>query len=209
MQQMIRRSNKTFVAIIIMWVVITLANHYFVPDFFAFFIWVAMFLLLACLSVVQVIACIRERNSLTRSRLNKVVVSLLFLLLTIPPPIVNRVIEKVDWRLLQNKRAAVVQLVRQGKLRPNVSWNPRLCELPFEFPVVSNEGNDIEIYRDTAKGTITVAFWISRNFFDVPSPMFVFTDDPATINRIERQIHFSPEKNWNIRAQWYRVHDFR
>ena len=60
--------------------------------------------------------------------------------------------EKIDWLLLESKREEIVKEVRQNKLFPNVSWNNSLCSLPYKFPPVSHNTNDICIYKDERKG---------------------------------------------------------
>ena len=51
-----------------------------------------------------------------------------------------------------------MEQVKNKELNPNVSWNGWVCELPFEFPVVSNGGNDIGITRNEENNGTTVTF---------------------------------------------------
>ena len=119
---------------------------------------------------------------------------------------VNQIIEKADWYIFYNKRTEVVEQVKNGELKPNVSWNGWVCELPFELPVISNGGNDIGIFRNQVNNRTTVTFWVFRNFFDSPSTHFVFTDDPEEIKRIEGKIETKPNDNWRIRENWDRTY---
>jgi hypothetical protein len=57
--------------------------------------------------------------------------------------------------------------VKSKDLNPNVDWNGWVCELPFEFPVMTHGGNDIGIIRNEDKNTTTVTYWVFRNFFTV------------------------------------------
>jgi len=81
--------------------------------------------------------------------------------------------------------------------------NNGICILPFNFPIVSNGGNDIWIFQN--KNKKTVKFWISRGFFDSPQSYFIYTDDPDTINSINRLIKKYPENNYKIKEHWYRI----
>jgi hypothetical protein len=117
----------------------------------------------------------------------------------------NLAIEKVDWVMLENKREEIVKQVKDKKLNPNVTWSDWVCELDFEFPVVSNGGNDIGINRNE-NGNTTVCFWVFRNFFDSPSTHFIFTDDPIEMRAIEEKIKKNPSENWKVKENWYRTH---
>ena len=114
--------------------------------------------------------------------------------------------EKVDWFVFLNKRIEIVEQVKKDKLRPNVDWNGWICELPYEFPVISNGGNDIGIFKNKNDSSLTVQFWILRNFFDSPSTYFIYTEDKDDIERIEKKISKRPSDNWKVRDNWYRVY---
>ena len=116
----------------------------------------------------------------------------------------EKIIEKVDWVIFFNKRTDIVCQIKKGKLNPNVSWNGWICQLPFKFPVISNGGNDIGIDRYKEKGTITVTFWIFRNYFEAPSTQFIYTDDSEEIRLIEEKIKIDPANNWRINTNWFR-----
>lgn len=85
-----------------------------------------------------------------------------------------------------------------------MSWNGWVCELPFEFPIVSNGGNDIGISGNTENNGTTVTFWVFRNFFDSPSTHFVYTNDPEEITRLDKKVTENPDDNWKIKENWYR-----
>ena len=112
----------------------------------------------------------------------------------------------MDWLIFENKRTEIVKQVKDKELNPNVSWNGWVCELPFEFPVISNGGNDIGIYRNKENNRTTVTFWVFRNFFDSPSTYFVYTNDPEEKKRIEEKIKNKPRNNWKIKKNWYRTY---
>ena len=199
-------NRKTLIWIVSIWVVLTIVNYYFVPYFIIAFEWVILFLVLLIWSIGQIVKLIKERKNLSRQRIASVlVISSLFLLTFFRQP-VNQIIEKADWYIFFSKRTEVVEQVMSGELKPNVSWNGWVCELPFELPVISNGGNDIGIFRNQENNRTTVTFWVFRNFFDSPSTHFIFTDDPEEIKRIEEKIETRPYDNWRIKDNWYRTY---
>ena len=172
--------------------------------FFLAFIWLGLTLTLLILTIIQLVKSITERKTLTKLRIAKLVTFFLLFLLTFYRHKTNLAIEKVDWFILENKRKEVVDQVKRKELNPNVSWNGWVCELPFEFPILSNGGNDIGISRNKDNNRITVTFWVFRNFFDSPSTHFVYTDDPEEIKELDKQIAEHPDNNWKIKENWYR-----
>ena len=199
-------NRKSLIWIVSIWVVLTLVNYYFIPYFIVALEWLILSLVLLIWTIGQIVKLIKERKILSRQRIASVlVISSLFLLTFFRQP-VNQIIEKADWYIFFNKRTEVVEQVKNGKLKPNVSWNGWICELPYEFPVISNGGNDIGIFRNQENNRTTVTFWVFRNFFDSPSTHFVFTDDPDEIKRIEEKIETRPNDNWRIKDNWYRTY---
>jgi hypothetical protein len=77
---------------------------------------------------------------------------------------VKNIIEKADWHIFYQKRVETVEKVQKKELNPNVGWNNWICELPFEFPVISNGGNDIGISRNDSTQTITVELFLEISF---------------------------------------------
>jgi hypothetical protein len=106
--------------------------------------------------------------------------------------------------MFYSKRIGVINLIKEGKLTPNEGWNNWTYELPYEFPIISNSGNEIKITRNDSTKNVTVTFWIFRKFFKAPSTYFVYTDDPIEISKIEDIIKNNPEDNWKITNNWYR-----
>lgn len=198
--------KKSLIWIVIIWVALTLINYYYMPFFLLAFVWLALSLALLSLVVFQLIMLIKERKHIKRLRIIKLVTFATLFLLTFFRTTTHLAVEKMDWFLLESKRAEIVARVKENKLNPNVSWNGWVCELPFEFPVVSNGGNDIGIFRNKDNKGITVTFWVFRNFFDAPSTHFIFTDDPQEMKQIEEKIKDRPEDNWKIKENWYRTY---
>ena len=76
----------------------------------------------------------------------------------------ERMIEKLDWKFRRNSREEIVQLVKEGKLKPNVSYNDIICTLDkWKFPPISNGGNEIAIHKSDSTA-VTVEFFSNRGF---------------------------------------------
>src|SRR5690606_15867842 len=191
---------------IVIWVILTLINYYYTNFFLLAFIWLGLILILLTVTIIQLVKLIKERKNLTKLRIVKLLTFTLLFILTLYRDTTNLGIEKVDWLIFENKRTEIVKQVKDKELNPNVSWNGWVCELPFEFPVISNGGNDIGIYRNKENNRTTVTFWVFRNFFDSPSTYFVYTNDPEEKKRIEEKIKNKPRNNWKIKKNWYRTY---
>ncbi|AHM59298.1 hypothetical protein D770_05155 [Flammeovirgaceae bacterium 311] len=189
----------------IVWFLGLLATYYYLPFFLFPFLWIGLLLLLLTVLIIQLFKLFRERKNISRLRVQKVVSFLILFTLCMFYHKVAIAIEKVDWVIYSAKREGITELVKQHSLNPNVSWNGWVCELPFEFPVISNGGNDIGISRK-ANGAVTVTFWVSRNFFDAPSTYFIYSNDTASIRRLEAKVKYKPEYNWKIKNNWYRIY---
>ena len=197
--------TKTLIWIVVTWVMLTLINYYFVPYFIVALEWLALSIGLFIWTLIQIGKTIKERKTVSSQRVFSAMTICVLFLLTFYRQPVNGLIEKADWYILYSKRCSVVDLVKQDKLTPNVSWNNWVCELPYEFPVISNGGNDIGISKNDSTGKVTVTFWVYRNFFSAPSTHFVYTDDPDEIEEINNLIKNRPGNNWKITDNWYRT----
>jgi hypothetical protein len=198
-------NKKTLIWIICGWVVLTIVNYYFVPYFIVVLEWLILSLILLIWSIRQAVKLIKARANLLRKNiLSFSVIFALFLLTFFRKP-VNRIIEKADWHIFYQKRMEVVQQVKNNELVPNVSWNGVVCELPYEFPVISNGGNDIMISKNNSTNEVTVKFFIFRNFFSAPSTYYIFTNRPEDIEFFNELINTNPDENWKIEENWYRT----
>lgn len=191
---------------IIIWVILTLLNYYYTNFFILAFVWPGLSLTLLILTIIQLVKAIKERRNLTKLRIAKLLVFMLLFILTFFKRTTDLAIEKVDWIVFEDRRRKVVDQVKNKELNPNVSWNGWVCELPFEFPIISNGGNDIGIYRNKENNGTTVKFWVFRNFFDSPSTYFIYTDDPNKIKELEKKVAKRPGYNWKIKENWYRTY---
>jgi len=199
-------SKKKLIWIIIAWIILTLLNYYYVPYFILAFEWILLIGFFFVLTIIQIVKLFKERKQLTRQRVYSLVIILGLFLMTLYRDIPNRIIEKVDWLTFLNKRIEIVEQVKNNELKPNVDWNGWVCELPFEFPIVSNGGNDIGIFKNQTDSSLTIKFWVFRNFFDNPSTYFIYTDDNQNLERLEKKINQLPKQNWKIRENWYRIY---
>lgn len=203
-------SKRSLLYIVIGWGVLIIIKYY-LPFFMVTLLWIGLsFLLLSVLVIefikliVEIIATIRTKKPLAKLRILKVLVFSTLLYLTFKPWILHGVIEKFDWKMFYAKRIEIVEKGKLGKLYPNGKNENGICKLPFKFPILSNGGNEISIYRNMEKQTVTVTFWVYRNFFSAPSTSFVYTNDPDGIKVLENEVKEDPENNWKIQDNWYR-----
>lgn len=198
-------TKRTVIYIVIGWFVLTVVEYYNIPYFIKPILWLLLSLGLFILAIIQLIKLFKDQKQLSKIRVfNCIIFSILFYLTFNPKPI-NRLIEKIDWKIFYNKRMEIVDRVKRKELNPNVSWNNWVCKLPFSFPVISNGGNDIGINRNQKTNTVTVNFWIYRAFFNNPSTYFIYTNDNEEIKQLEIQIANDPKHNWKIQDNWYRA----
>ncbi|GGD30756.1 hypothetical protein GCM10011343_21140 [Flavobacterium orientale] len=152
---------------------------------------------------MQLFKLIKERKASTKLRFLKILTFAILFYLTLYRWTFDKVIEKIDWHLLYDKRMEIVDQVKNDKLKSNVSWNNWICKLPYEFPIVSHGGNDIGISKDKEKVTIT--FFVFRNFFSAPSTKFIYTTHEEDIRYFEEQVAKNPTNNWKLQTNWYRI----
>ncbi len=179
-------------------------NYYFIPYFIVAFAWLLIVFALFVWLFIEVCQLINERSKLSKQKVVSVcLILVLFLLIFFRP--LNKIIEKADWQLFYDKRMEVIRKIKSQELKPNVGWNNWICELPYEYPILSNGGNDIGIYQNDSTNELTVTFWIFRNIFSAPSSHFVYTNTADKIDRINRLIKEHPKHNWKVEENWYRT----
>ena len=157
-------------------------------------------------TIIQIVKLIRERKNLAKFRILKVVVFVLLFFLTFQRQIPNGIIEKTDWNILKNKRAEIVEQIKRNEIKGKGTSGNGIFELPFEFPVVSNGGNDVWVFKNKENESVTIQFWVFRNFFDSPSTYFVYSNDKKRISDLEQKIKENPENNWKLDENWYRIY---
>lgn len=118
----------------------------------------------------------------------------------------ERLIETIDWKLRQNSRNEIVELVKNKEIEPSVFNSFSVYKLErWNFPPISNGGNEISIYR-TNNNEVTVEFYINRGFLEHYSA-FVYTDDPKKKLELEERTKY--KKGFHINKKlcnnWYRV----
>ena len=196
--------KKILISAVILWCLIEVIGYY-LPYFIVALLWIGLILSLLTITTIQIIKTVRERKSISRLRLLNVLTFFTLLFFTYNDWIFHQAIEKIDWKIFYNKRMKIVQEIKNKKLYQNFNSEDTIYKLPFEFPIVSNGGNDIIIYRSNDSSSVTVLFWVYRNFFSSPSTYFVYTNDPNRIMAIERSIARNPQNNWKLNTNWYRM----
>lgn len=199
--------TKKIIILILIWLIYIFSDYYLLPYFVQPISWILAFLTLLILTIRQIVKVIKQRKNLTLNRILNLSITLTLLLLTFYNfnKIPQSIIEKFDWQVSYNKRNQIVKDVYSGKLKSNTKMNNGICRLPFDFPIVSNGGNDIWIYENKTDNTKTIKFWISRGFFESPQTYFIYTNDIVTIKNYQELIKNKPEYNWQLGENWYRI----
>ncbi len=188
---------------IIVWFLIILLNYYKLNGFL---LWLPLIFYLFFITIYQYIETFRERKILEKVRIQKTIVyTLLFILALTCDATTNRFIEKIDWLIFYNIRKNIVVNVLEKKYNPNIEYNSNLFELPFCFPLVSNDNNRIVIYRNDTGKTQAVEFFIEHNWYEEPSARFVFSNDKNTQLDLNALIIKDKKHNWKIKENWYRI----
>lgn len=192
----------SIIALTIFWIMLHIFSHYVLIWFFKPFVWLGINLILLIYIIIRLTKIFYEKSYFRREwiKLGVSIVLLVSNIFFIP----YKVIEKVDWIVLESERERVVEDVLSEKLRPNVSHNQELCELGKDYKTVSNGGNEIIILKKE-EGSYTIKFWIDRGFFENPQPFFIFTNNSDMQEKLEQRIIQSPDDNWKIKENWYRI----
>ena len=197
------REIKILILVALLWILLRIIEYYLMQFFILPLTWLGFSIVFLIIAINQIIKLIREKK-LEKTRIIKTLFYVFIFYLTLNRWPVENVIEKVDWHILYKKRMEIVEKVQKKELNPNVSWNNWICELPFEYPIVSNGGNDIGISRNDSTQTITVKFFVFRNFFSAPSTFFIYTNDKKNIEYYN-SITENSKHNWRIKENWYRI----
>lgn len=190
--------------IVCIWSIIVLYNYYIALYITSELITLLLLLFLLSMTINQFIKTFRERKSLSKIRIQKAVLYLTLFSLTLTSSFtIDRLIEYIDWRIFRACRENVVKEILENKLKPNIPDNSSLCELPYKFPPLSNNENIILIKRDNSK--LTVTFFIENNFFDIPTPCFIYTTDSEIAQNFKELIKTNNKENWQLSENWYRI----
>ncbi|WP_114793344.1 hypothetical protein U0035_01885 [Niabella yanshanensis] len=199
--------KKGLIAIWVGWCLLQPVLYFFgdlLTDIMALLILAPLFFILL---IIQLVKLIKEMPGVSGLRIGKLLSFILLLFLTTAPWIVQNVMERIDWVILYNKRKEIVQQVKKGQLKPNQGWSSSLCKLPFALPVVSDGGNEIQIYRNKSNNALTVEFWTFRGMPDGGSRSFVYSEDVAEISGMDKKVAQQPGKNRKIQDGWYWLTD--
>ena len=177
-----------------------------IPFFISFEI-LGLLLLFLAGAIAQIVGLIKERKMLTKFRFQKLIVFICLLALTLNQSAVNKIIEKVDWKLFYKRRIEIVEQVRDKEINSNTDKNFWTYKVPYKFPIISNGGNDVFISRNDSLNVMTVEFYVFRNYHESPSIKFIYTTDFVTIDKIEKKIDSKPNRNWKLEKNWYGYYD--
>ena len=201
-----KKEIRRLIIIAVLWIFLKIFEYYLVmPLFLISAFWLlGFFVLFLIIFIYQIIRLIVERKNLKKIRIIKALFWGLIFYFTVNFKHAASIIEKADWHILYRKRMEIVEQVKNKELNPNVDWNDDLCELPFEFPIVSISGNDIIIERNERTQTTTVAFFVNRGMLS-SSTCFIYTNDDENIRKYNSLIRKDSESNWKLKENWYRI----
>ncbi|MFS4428239.1 hypothetical protein [Chryseobacterium sp. S90] len=201
-----RLPKKTLILTII-WIAYSFTDYFILPYFFKPLLWLLACLILLILSLRQIVKRFKERTKITSTGIISFLTTIVLFFLTFYRfnKIPSSIIEKLDWKISYYKRHQIVNEILKETIKPNTSMKNGIHKLSFDFPIISNGGNDIWIYENKTENTKTIKFWISRGFFEAPQIYFIFTNDPKTKMSYEKLIKNDPELNWKLEDQWYRI----
>jgi len=199
-----KKEIKILILIAVLWIFLRIVEYYLLPFFILPLTWLGLSVVFLIITIKQLVKLIRERKDLKRIRIIRVLFYGFIFYLTLNRWPVENVIEKADWHIFYRKRMEIVEKVQKKELGSNDSSGMEICKLPFEFPIVSNGGNDIIISRNDSTQTITVEFYIFRNFFSAASTLFIYTNDEKNIKYYD-WITEDSKQSWKIKENWYRI----
>lgn len=199
--------KRKLIILIIIWLIFIALEYFLLPYFVKPFTWLLFCLTLFIVLFSQIIKTIKERKNLAPDGVFNLSIILILFILTFYNfnKIPTAIMEKIDWEISRNKRNQVVKEVEKRQLKPNTDMKNGICRLPFKFPIVSNSGNDILIYENKNSQTKTIKFWISRGFFESPQRYFIYTNDAETKKYYQELIESTPEHNWKLEENWFRI----
>jgi hypothetical protein len=174
--------------------------YYYADGLFGFII-VIPYMLIGLTLLVFLLISLRHKHTNTIYHFSGLIVSTIIGFASLNS---EALIETLDWKLRLSERNKIVELVKQGKLHPNTTYNGT-CKLPEDpFPPISVGGNEIEIYKGKLK-TVTIEFFINRGFLDHYSA-FVYSNDSQEISRMNKEIIARRSPMFRqLKENWYRV----
>lgn len=196
--------TKYLILIVLSWGFINYITYFYLIYIFVVFKW--LFLSLTFLILFIYLISKSDKDSKVKSKMkiiSSIVVLLLFLLEIYPVPM-NSFIESMDWKYFYSERSEIVQKILDNEIKPKVRLKGDEYKLPFDLELISR-GGEIYITRNYNNNSVTITFWVFRNFFESPSTKFVYTNDKTEIERINKYIKLKPNLNWKLEENWYRT----
>lgn len=192
------------IVILIMSIIQAPFIYYYTSGFLALFT-VALYLFIGLSLTIWLLMAILRNTKGTMTMFHTVGLALTIFIGCVTLFFGEDIIENLEWKLRRSSREEIVKLVKADKLKPNVVHNNIICTLDdWDFPPISNGGNEIVIYK--IEDMVTVEFFIDRGSLDHYSA-FVYTNNPEKIKEIEKHIDFQTRSHINkkLDKNWYRV----
>lgn len=160
---------------------------------------IAMFyILFGFASSITLLILVIHSKSTNRIQINILIITMFIGISTLF--FFDKAMENIDWNLRKSSREEIVTLVKAGEIVPNVSHNNIIATLDgWNFPPISNGGNEIAIYKSN-DSIVTVEFFIDRGFLDHYSA-FVYTNDSEQI----KMFNNNTKSYKKLSENWYKV----
>jgi hypothetical protein len=191
--------NWKVVALVFLWIIWTLCRYYYLNFFFVILAWIGLVAIIGIITIVQIVTLFKRWKHKGKFRVVRLSIYVSLFLLTFLQPYTDRVIEKCDWLLQRERRELIVEQIKSEK----IAEDSTRYQLPYKFPIVSHYDNEVDIRR--VNGKITISFWVFRNFFELRSPKFVYSNDPDEIEEFDRLVNNMPKYNWQLDENWFRI----
>ncbi len=194
--------NNYFIYFLIFlsWILLQLLIFYEIWDFVAQFILFFVAFLFFLLSIRNGVKLFQSRKRLDfKKRIFKFLFALMILFLTIFNSIPHNLIERFDWVLLYNKR---MEIVEEINLENDKEFY--LYKAPFEYPVISNDGNKIVVRKDI-ENKYTIEFFISKFSFFTPDSKYIYTESKNYSKIFDEKVKTDPTQNKKLEKNWYKI----
>ena len=151
-----------------------------------------------CLTALMLYLIIKNDLKNNGYKVTVLCVSFLLGVLTLRPDI----IEYLDWKYRLDERIAIINEVKQNKLKPDKGGIAHVVQNTF-LPV-SNGGNDILIKKNM-NGLTSVEFFTDRTLTEHYSAL-LYTNDPDEIGVMDRSSEHDRHFARKFDDSWYSVH---
>jgi len=169
-----------------------LFDLFFFFELFLEFIVAVLFIISLIFSIINIF---RNKKKQNKKVYYPLLINCLTIIIITFVPFTN-IILNIDFSLNKNAREEVVHSINSGVIKPNITYNPHLIHLPYQYKGLSKGGDDV-IFDKSQSGT-AVFFFTFRGILDsfsgfayCPKPnqdctsKFIDKQDTLQVNKID------------------------